>query len=179
MPTDAAVDARNEQALYTFRVSLVCSCQNDVAFGRAPTEQAAREIADREFIKAHGRRATYTTVVIERAIDHDDAGGWHYAEESVALHVRVAHQLGRILSSRGGSIVFDALKLRTDKSYAFESSNVLAIRAFWHALTHTKAHGVTGQGGRSTTEAARTKIAQLRPLIKHLWPTALEAEVAR
>jgi hypothetical protein len=169
----------SEQDLYTFRVSLVCSCQNDVAFGRAPTEQAAREIADREFLKAHGRRATYTTVVIERAVDHDDAGGWHYAEERVALHVRVAHQLGRRLSTNGGSIVFHALKLRADKSYDFESSDPLAIRAFWHALTHTRVYGVSGQGGRSTTEAARTKIIQLRPLIKHLWPEALEAEVTR
>jgi hypothetical protein len=165
----------NDRDLYTVRVSLVCSCQNDVAFGRAPNEEAAREIAEREFIKAHGRRATYTTVVVERAVDHD--GGWHYEEERVAFHVRVAHQLGRILSSRGGSIVFEALKLRTDKSYDFESSNPLAIRAFWHALTHTKAHGVRGQGGRSTTQAARVKITQLRPLIKHLWPNALEAEV--
>ena len=130
----------SEKDLYTVRVSLVCSCQNDVAFGRAPTEEAAREIAEREFVKAHGRQATYTTVVVERAVDHD--GGWHYEEARVALHVRVAHQLGRILSSRGGSIVFDALTLRPDKSYTFESSNPLAIRAFWHALTHTKAHGV-------------------------------------
>jgi hypothetical protein len=167
----------SEKDLYTVRVSLVCSCQNDVAFGRAPTEEAAREIAEREFVKAHGRQATYTTVVVERAVDHD--GGWHYEEARVALHVRVAHQLGRILSSRGGSIVFDALTLRPDKSYTFESSNPLAIRAFWHALTHTKAHGVRGQGGRSTTHAARTKIAQLRPVIKHLWPEALEAEVSQ
>lgn len=172
-----AVAVLDEKALYTFRVSLVCSCQNDVAFGRAQTEQAAREIADREFIKAHGRQAAYTTIVVERAVDHD--GGWHYEEERVAFHVRVARQLGRILSSRGGSIVFEAMKLRTDKSYDFESSNPLAIRAFWHALTHTKARGVSGQGGRSTTQAARIKIAQLRPLIRHLWPNALEAEVTQ
>ena len=165
----------SEKDLYTFRVSLVCSCQNDVAFGRAPTEEAAREIAEREFTKAHGRQATYNTVMVERAVDHD--GGWHYEEGRAAFHVKVAHQLGRIIMSRGGSIVFDAMKIRTDRSYDFESSNPLAIRAFWHALTHTRVHGVRGQGGRSTTEAARAKIVQLRPVIKHLWPTALEAEV--
>ena len=167
----------NEKDFYTIRVSLVCSCQNDVAFGRAPTEEAARAIAEHEFVKAHGRQATYTTVVVERAVDHD--GGWHYEEACVALHVRVAHQLGRILSSRGGLIVFEAMKLRTDRGYDFESSNPLAIRAFWHAHTHTKANGVRGQGCRSTTHAARTKIAQLRPVIKHLWPEALEAEVSQ
>ena len=164
-----------EKDLYTFRVSLVCSCQNDVAFGRAPTEQAAREIAEREFTKAHGRQATYNTVVVERAVDHD--GGWHYEEERVAFHVRVAHQLGQVISHRGGSIVFDAMKLRTDRRYDFESSNPLAIRAFWHALTHTRVHGVSGQGGCSTAHAARIKVSQLRPVIKHLWPNALEAEV--
>ena len=166
----------SEKDLYTFRVSLVCSCQNDVAFGRAPTEEAAREIAEREFTKAHGRQATYNTVVVERAVDHD--GGWHYEEERTAFHVKVAHQLGRIIMHRGGSIVFDAMKLRTDRRYNFESSNPLAIRAFWHALTHTRVHGVSGQGGRSTAHAARIKVSQLRPVIKHLWPTALEAEVA-
>lgn len=164
-----------EQEQYRYRVNLICSCQNDVAFGRGPTEADARAIAEKEFVAHHGRKATYIQVLVEKAVQHDDAGGWHYEEERVALHVKLAHGVGRLILHRGGLAMFDNIKHLPDGGYVFESSDKNLIRAFWIELNEVRRRPPGGQGGRSTGHSARVKVSELKPIVKHLWPDAIEA----
>lgn len=162
-----------EQEQYRFRVNLICDCQQDVAFGRGPTEAEARAIAEREFVAHHGRKATYIQVLVEKAVAHE--GGWHYEEDRVALHVKLAHGVGRLILHRGGLVMHYNVKNQPDGSYVFEHSDTNVIRAFWIELNDVRRNPPGGQGGRSTGHSARVKVAELKPIIKHLWPDALEA----
>jgi hypothetical protein len=62
-----------------YRVSLVCSCNNDLAYGYGPTEADAAAVAEAEFRRRHGHQAQWIERIVEHAVPHGN-GGSHYEE---------------------------------------------------------------------------------------------------
>lgn len=65
-----------------YRVSLVCECNNDLAYGYGATVAEADAVAVAEFRKHHGRRARWNDRIVEHTVT--TAGGSSHYEE-VAL----------------------------------------------------------------------------------------------
>jgi hypothetical protein len=102
-----------------FRVNLICACQNDIAYGFGATLLDARTIAESEFKKAHGAKAKYTQIVVERVTDD----GSHYEVHSTGLHYEFTPGLGWELSGR--DLLVDRLVQREHSThpFVFESSD--------------------------------------------------------
>lgn len=164
-----------------FRVNLMCSCNQDVTYGYGATEEEARKIAEQEF-RAHGTRATYSHVVVERV----SVDGTHYQTQRVAMHVEMPAGLGSELKLRatvlawGAALLDGAIVVKNPKAdtkrrvYVFESSDEGQIRALLSLLHKTRTNPPSGQGGRSIGQAARQKLVDLKPLVKLQWPELWE-----
>lgn len=113
---------------HAYKVSLICECQTDVAFGCGPTAKAARERAEFEFRDHHGTRTKYVQVFTEKLVAHD--GGSHYEEESIALHFELPGGIGEFIygsfvhraAKRGERSVPMALAPGKVKRYVYEST---------------------------------------------------------
>lgn len=172
---------------YKYRVTLLCECQTDAAFGRAPTVERAREIAETEFKQHHGSRTRYVQVLTEIAVANVN-GGWHYEEQSMALHFEFPDGLGSELDAlgreRGGKINSgdllaweDAYKIHRPNHrypYVYESSDPCAHRALTWALTYA-ASCTEGRGNGQIKLAARKAYALVHRLVKHVAPEALSS----
>lgn len=62
-----------------YRVTLLCKCQLDAAFGYGATLEEARTHAVFFFQKHHGKRAKWREEFVEHAVEHGN-GGSHYEE---------------------------------------------------------------------------------------------------
>lgn len=60
-----------------YRVNLLCSCNADMAVGYGPTKEAAQTAAVGHFRRAHGRRAKWREVIVEKAVT-TARGSSHY-----------------------------------------------------------------------------------------------------
>lgn len=63
-----------------YRVTLICSCNNDIAFGYGATVDVARTAAIEFFRKDHGRRARWREEIVEKAVENAHSNGSHYEE---------------------------------------------------------------------------------------------------
>lgn len=71
----AAIRSGTASSLTRFRVTLVCSCEGDAAYGYGPTIEAAEGYARAAFKRGHpGRRPRVSERVVEEALDS------HYEE---------------------------------------------------------------------------------------------------
>ena len=153
--------------LYRYRISLICECQQDVAFGRAMTIATAREVAEREFRNHHGTSAKYVQVLTEVATDHTD--GWHYAEESIALHFEFSSALGAALDH---ATIRHRSEYRGRFPYYYEESDPKSHAALLAALARTSSR-VSGRGGGSIKQSAQKLYPHVYRLVKHIAPEAL------
>lgn len=64
-----------------YRVTLLCSCNMDAAFGYGPTPEAARDTAIFHFRKHHGRREKWIEEVLERAVPNGPGSTASHYEE--------------------------------------------------------------------------------------------------
>lgn len=154
-----------------YRVNLICTCRRDIVYGYGADEPAARATAEQEF-KAHGGRATYSHIVVERVTDD----GTHYETDHVKLHMKFPAGLGGELDARalelglGNSwaVAFGRDLVRKSNPYLFESADAVCIEALLALLDNIRANAPSGSGGRSTAHCARMKARQIREVLKYL-----------
>lgn len=84
--------------VHAYRVTLICDCQNDAAYGLGPNPEAARIVAEVEFTRHHGKRAQYTQIITEHAVPHD--GGSHYEFTSAGMRYAFTDGLGSEIDAR-------------------------------------------------------------------------------
>lgn len=154
--------------LRAYRVNLICSCQNDVAYGFGPNEDAARIVAEVEFRRAHGADATYTQVVVEKAT----ADGSRYEVERAALRYDFTDGLGSELDALAvehgaGPVWAEAFNYtgRGRRPYYFESSDPKAAAELEEALMRA----ASSPGNRKLRETAAKIRATVHKIRKHLW----------
>lgn len=151
-----------------FRVNLICSCQNDIAYGYGPSVLDARYIAEAEFLKTHGRDAKYTQIVVECAVEGKQCS--YYETHSAGLHYEFTRGLGRELASYAD--VTDVLisRGRGTHPWVFESDDRLKGLALRDALQLVSTDGnVNGK----IREAAQRTLGIVKMLIRAVWWSGL------
>lgn len=76
----------DEQA--AFRVDLVCSCNNDIAYGYGESVDYARQLARYCLVRDHGRAVRVRVEIVQKAV-RTLSGGWRY-EEMTADELKAA-----------------------------------------------------------------------------------------
>lgn len=145
-----------------YRVNLICSCQNDIAYGYGATPLQARYIAESEFKKHHGTKAKYTQIIVEQAA----ADGSHYELYAAGLRYEFTRGLG--IELYGREALADDLHRREHAThpYVFESNNPRIAAALQAALVE-----ITGDGNvnRKVREAAQRANEFVGKLVRVLW----------
>ncbi len=73
----------NESDPTLYRVTLICACNNDLAYAYGATIEQARMKAVAFFRKDHGKRARWREEIVEHAVPNDGrsmTSGSHYVE---------------------------------------------------------------------------------------------------
>jgi hypothetical protein len=119
-----------------YRVSLVCACQNDVAYGFGTTLEEARATAEHFFHAEHGKRAKFTQIVNERAVTTDN-GASYYAFESAAVRFEISTGVGRkVLDIHRGEPPLPLTQTKT--GYVFESTDERQVATFVQRLADAR-----------------------------------------
>jgi hypothetical protein len=150
-----------------FRVSLICGCQQDVAYGYGSSLDEARRVAENVFVEAHGKRTPYTQVINEKAVEHARSGA-HYELVSAAVRWIFTPGVGEALDTQAvtlgaGDWWANAMTfIGKDKPYIFECSDAAHTTRMLEYLGYVAG----GLYNAKLKQAAQRALEQLRPIIK-------------
>lgn len=149
-----------------YRVNLICSCQQDAAYGYGATPMDARRTAEQHFRKHHGAKGRYRQIIVEEATPHA-GGGSHYVLFSAGLRYEFTRGVGAELYPL--EALGDALDKRDHPThpYVFESNNPAraeTLRDKLRALVNSNHNG-------KVREAAQRALVDVEKLARAVWGT--------
>jgi len=150
-----------------YRVNLICSCQQDVAYGYGADPLVARRNAEMVFREHHGAKTQYRQIVVEEAVTHA-GGGSHYELFAAGLRYEFTRGLGERLHQL--EQLGDALDKRDHSThpYVFESNNPTRAAQVCDAL---RAIADSPSKNGKLREAAQRALDEIKRIARAVWAT--------
>lgn len=142
-----------------YRVNLICSCQQDVAYGYGANPLDARRNAEHAFREHHGTKTQYRQIVVEEAVPH--AGGSHYELFAAGLRYEFTRGLGYELY--GLESIGDDYSKRDHAThpFVFETHSPERTKALCEALKRLASDGTKNGKLRNAAKRAHEEIAKI------------------
>lgn len=146
-----------------YRVSLFCSCQQDVAYGYGPTLTDARRTAEFHFREHHGTRAAFRQIIVEEATPHQ--GGSHYELFAAGMRYEFTAGIGAKLYQL--EALGDALDKRDHSThpYLFETNNPTRAAQVCDALRDI----VNRDKNAKAREGAKRALDEITKIARVVW----------